>query len=125
MQITSLIAFLALGLIVLRLATELWLARLNRRHVLKHANAVPEAFKDAIAPETYRKAVEYTLAKSRFGQIEQLCSTTALLVILFSSVLPLTFKSLSDSFGSSAWSMAAGLVAAGIAISLPGIPFDW
>jgi hypothetical protein len=35
---------LTLGLILARLAAELWLAALNRRHVLAHAGEIPKLF---------------------------------------------------------------------------------
>jgi STE24 endopeptidase len=124
MRLTTFTVFLAASLIGLRLATELWLAWLNRRHVLKHAAAIPEAFKDTIDPATYRKAVDYTLSKSRLGQIENVYNTFVLLLILFSGILPWVFQTLSHSLDSSAWSMAAGLIAIGVAMSLPGLPFD-
>ena len=66
-------------MILARLGAELWLSRLNRRHVLAHASTVPEAFKDIIAEPTYAKSVQYTLAKSRFGQIEDIYRAAVLL----------------------------------------------
>jgi STE24 endopeptidase len=125
MELTTLVAVIAAGLIVFRLTAELWLARLNRQHVLKHAGAVPEAFKEIIEPDAYAKSVEYTLAKSRFGQIEDTYHAVILLVVLFSGVLPLAFHFFTGRFGVSAWSQAGFVFAAGLALSLPGLPFDW
>ena len=119
------IAWLVAGLILARLAVELWLARLNRRHVLAHAGEVPGVFKDIIDPATYGKSVEYTLAKGKFGQIEDSYNSAVLLVILFSGILPRAFHLFANSPGSSAWAMAAFLFAVGVAMSLPGLPFDW
>ena len=78
-------------LILARWLAELWLERLNRRHVLAHAGAVPEAFKDVVDEATYAKSVQYTLAKGRFGQIEDTWHAAVLLVVLFSGVLPWGF----------------------------------
>jgi STE24 endopeptidase len=93
--------------------------------VLAHAGAVPEAFRGIVDEPTYKKSVEYTLAKARFGNIEESYGTVVLLVILFSGLLPLIFHFFTQNLGGSAWSMAAFLFAVGFATSLPGLPFDW
>lgn len=125
MQITTIVALTAAALILLRLATEQWLAWLNRRHVANHAAAVPAAFREIIDPATYAKSVQYTLAKSRFGQIEDIYNAVVLLAVLFCGLLPWGFRVASQMLGSSAWAMAAYLFAVGMALSLPGMPLNW
>ena len=114
-----------LGLILARWLAELWLERLNQKYVIAHAKAVPEAFKDSIDPVTYEKSVQYTLAKSRFGQIEDTWNVIVLLAVLFSGLLPRTYDLFTNRLGASAWPQAAFLFAAGVALTLPGLPFDW
>jgi len=116
---------LALALVLAKWAAQLWLEWLNQRHVLAHADAVPDALKDSIDPDTYAKSVDYTLAKSRFGQMENAWNTVVLLVILFSGALPRGYDLFANWFGASAWAQAAFLFLAGVALSLPGLPFDW
>jgi STE24 endopeptidase len=125
MKLSAAIAIVAAVLILLRLATEQWLAWLNQHHVRKHANAVPEPFRHVIDPATYGKSVEYTLARSCFGQIEDACSTLMLLLILFSGVLPWAYRTFVGAFGSSTWALGAYLFVVGFAMTLPGLPFDW
>jgi STE24 endopeptidase len=125
MKLSTVIALLAAALIVLRVAAEQWLAWLNQGHVKKHAGAVPEPFRDVIDPKTYAKSVEYTLARSRFGQIEDAYSALVLLLILFSGLLPQGYRICVEALGSSAWALAAYLFTVGVAMSLPGLPFDW
>jgi len=112
-------------LILARWAAELWLSQLNRRHVLAHADAVPVAFRGIVDEPTYKKSVDYTLAKARFGNIEETYGTIVLLVILFSGVLPFAFHFFEHHHGTSAWTMAACLFTIGFAMSLPGLPLDW
>ena len=121
----NIVVWLTLGLILARLAAELWLASLNRRHVLAHAGEIPPAFRGIIDEPAYKKSVAYTLAKGRLGTIEDTCDTAVLLLVLFSGVLPWAFHLFSHWSGQSAWAMAAFLFAAGLAMSLPGWPFDW
>ncbi len=125
MQLSTIISAAAGALICARLALELWLARLNRRHALAHAGSVPPAFKDIIDLPTYTKSIEYTLARGAFGKLQDTYSTVVLLAFLFSGVLPWAFRIFNDDVGTSAWAMAAYLFAVGLAMSLPGIPFDW
>ena len=125
MSSASVIAVIVLLLILARWAAQLWLEQLNRRHVLAHAGAVPEAFRGVVDEPTYAKSVQYTLAKSRLDQIEVSWSTLVLVAVLFSAVLPWGFHGLTQRLGSSAWAMAAFLFITGVALSLPGLPLDW
>ena len=118
-------AIIALVLILARATAELWLSRLNQRHVRAHANEVPIAFRGIIDDATYRRSVDYTLAKSRFGDIAGVFDTVVLIVVLFSGVLPWAFKRFSATFGTSIPAMAGFLVATGIALSIPALPFAW
>lgn len=115
----------ALALILAKLAAELWLAAINRRHVLAHANKVPDVFKDTVDDATYAKSAQYTLARSRFGQFNDVYDALILLVVLLSGVLPWAWNTFHQHFGSSVTSMAAFLFVVGIAISLPGLPVSW
>jgi STE24 endopeptidase len=114
-----------LVLILLRWAAQIWLEWLNRRHVLAHANAVPEAFKGIMDEVTYAKSVSYTLARSRLSGFDDTYRTAILLVVLFSGWLPLAFGACRSWLGDSAWAMGAFLIAVGLVLSLPGLPVDW
>src|SRR6476660_7895180 len=99
-------AIIALVLILARATAELWLSRLNQRHVRAHANEVPIAFRGVVDDATYRRSVDYTLAKSRFGDIANVFDAVVLIAVLFSGVLPGAFGKFSASFGTSIWAMA-------------------
>lgn len=118
-------AVIALALILARAITELWLSQLNQRHVRAHANEVPTAFHGIIDDATYRRSIEYTLAKSRFGDIANLFDAVLLTAVLFSGVLPWAFGRFTASFGTSIWAMAGFLLVVGIALSIFGLPFAW
>src|SRR6266581_1078166 len=118
-------AVTALVLILTRTITELWLSRLNQRHVRAHANEVPRAFGGMVDEATYRRSVDYTLAKSRFGDIAGMFDAVVLIALLFSGVLAWAFERFSASFGTSILAMAGFLFVTGIALSIPGLPFAW
>src|SRR6266496_1046651 len=118
-------AIVALVLILARAITEVWLSQLNQRHVRAHANEVPIAFRGVIDDATYRRSIDYTLAKSRFGDIADVFDTVVLIVVLFSGVLPWAFERFTASFGTSIWAMAGLLFVIGIVLSILGLPFAW
>src|SRR5205809_1183502 len=117
--------FITLVLILARAITELWLSRLNQHHVHAHVNEVPTAFRGIIDEAIYRRSVEYTLAKSRFGNIADMFDVVVLIAVLFSGVLPWAFGRFSASFGSSILAMAGFFFVIGIALSIPGLPLAW
>lgn len=112
-------------LILARLAAQLWLSRLNARHVRAHAASVPEALQGILDEQTYGRSVAYTLAKGRLGRVEDCFDATVLLAVLFSGLLPRVFDVFRDGPGESVWAMAAFLFAVGLALSLLGLPFRW
>ena len=118
-------AIIALILILARATTELWLSRLNQGHVRANANEVPPAFRGIIDEATYRRSVDYTLAKSRLGDIVTLFDAVVLVAVLFSGVLPWAFGRLSASSGTSVWAIAGFLFVTGIALSILALPFAW
>jgi STE24 endopeptidase len=120
--IVSLVVFV---LVVARWAAQLWLDRLNRRHVLAHADDIPDSFEGIIDHATYHKSVQYTLAKGKLGEIESAYNSALLLVVLFSGLLPWAFNLFTHRIGNSAWVMAAFIFAVGLALWLPGLPLDW
>lgn len=121
----NLAALIVLALIVAKWGAQFWLEWLNRGHVLSHADAVPEAFREVMDEPTYVRTVQYTLARGRLHQVELGYDTIVLLVVLFSGALPWAFHQFSQGLGLSAWAMAAFLFVIGVALSLPGLPLDW
>jgi len=116
-------AIIALILILARLVTELWLSRLNQCHVRAHRNEVPPAFRGAMDESAYRRSIDYTMAKSRFGNIINVFDAVVLIAVLFSGLLPWAFGKFG--FGTSTLAMAGFLFVTGIALSIPGLPFAW
>ena len=118
-------AIIALVLVLARAIGELGLSGLNRRHVRAHANEVAPAFRGMIDEATYRRSVDYTLAKNRFGDVVTVFDAILLIGIVFSGVLPWAFGKFTTAFGTSVLAMAAFLFATGIALSIVTLPFAW
>jgi STE24 endopeptidase len=118
-------AIIALVLILARAIAELWLSRINQRHVRAHADEVPPSYREMIDEPTYRRSVDYTLAKNRFGDVLTVFDTALLIGILFSGVLPWALEKFTAAFGTSIWGMAGFLFATGVALSIVSLPFAW
>ena len=119
------VAIIALVLILARAIAELWLSRLNQQHVQAHADEVPSVFRGTIDDATYRRSVDYTLAKSRFGEVVTLFDAVLLIGLLFSGVLPWAFRMVTTAFGTSVLAMSGFLFATAVALSIVGLPLAW
>lgn len=149
------ILFLALVLIALRLAAEIFLSLLNSREVRRRADAPPAAVAAIMDAATGGKAAAYTLAKGRLGRVELAWDALVLAALLLSGVLPRVYDALCPAFtaagaavdaavgggaasaaasGSASaaaggawflWSRVFFLIGAGIALSLLSLPLDW
>jgi STE24 endopeptidase len=115
----------AIALLLLRAVAQFALERLNRTHVVAHADHVPAAYAKVMDSATYKKSTDYTLAKARLEQVELVWDSIVLLAVLASGVLPRAFEWHTNRFGASAWSSSAFLLLVALALSLPGMPLSW
>ena len=58
--------------LTLSFGIEFWLAKRQAAYVAAHRNAVPEAFRASVALDAHQKAADYTLAKSKLGDIDRI-----------------------------------------------------
>ncbi|HEV8544107.1 MAG TPA: M48 family metallopeptidase [Verrucomicrobiae bacterium] len=116
---------IVLLLIAAKLVMEFWLNRLNRHEVKAHADEIPDAFRDSIDAPTYRKAVDYTLARGRFEDFQMLYDTAILVLILSTFILPVIYRWFGSHLGPSAPAEAAFLFSLGILLAIPSLPVDW
>ncbi len=112
-------------LLSLKLGTSIFLDLINLRHVKAHASKVPESFRDFIDLPTYRKSVEYTIAKTRFGIVNEVYDALILTVVILNGILPWLYSGLSGLLSYSVWGQALVLLLMVILLGLPGLPFDW
>jgi STE24 endopeptidase len=125
MELAKVIPVAVLVLLALRLALQLWLEHLNRKHVLAHAGAVPDAFRGVLDDATYARSVQYTLAHSGLHRVELVYDFLILIVVLFSGVLPWAYGRFTEGAAASALAGALFLYGTGVALSLPGLPMEW
>jgi STE24 endopeptidase len=112
-------------LLLAKVAGGLFLDGLNLRHVRAHAAEVPEGFRDLMDPAEYAKSVDYTVAKTRFGMLQEVFDALVLALVLLSGLLAYLYSGLSGVLGAGVWGQGLVLFALGILLGLPGLPFDW
>ncbi len=112
-------------LIVLRLGAELLLGALNRAEVVRHRDSPPPAASAIMDLPTYRKSVDYTLAKAQMGRIELVWSTVVLVAALFSGVLPAVYGWFAPLAPHGVWDDALFLLSVGMLLSIPSLPLEW
>ena len=117
--------YLVVVLILAKWLMQLWLNRLNRRHVKAHADRVPEAFRETMDEATYTKSVDYTLARNAFSAFSISWHFILLIVVLFSGVLPWLLHGYSSQLGDGLWVMAGFLLLAPLILSLFSLPLGW
>jgi STE24 endopeptidase len=112
--------------VLLRLGAQLGLSYLNASAVHQHRHEVPATLQGAMDEASYRRSVEYTLAKNRFGRVVDVWEAFVLAAILFTGLLPALWSGWLQVTGTdAAWSGALFLVVVAIGVSLPALPLDW
>jgi STE24 endopeptidase len=112
-------------LLLLKLVAGLVLDCINLRHVAARRESVPEAFREIVDEATYRKSVDYTVAKTRFGMLEEGVEALVLAAVILTGFLPWLYQSLSGLLGYGLWGQALTLFAVVVILGLPQLPFDW
>ncbi len=111
-----------LGLFVLEFLLDWFLDILNLNSSLKNRDSIPEAFTDVVEEDTYRRSVDYTLRKGRFGLLKSLEGRLLILLVLFTGAAG-TLDSLLISWNLPIyWHGLLYLSFASIILSLAGLP---
>src|SRR5438477_6601108 len=74
---------------------------------------------------TYGRSIDYTLAKSRFGEVVTVFDAAFLIGLLLSGVFPWAFGKFTAAFGTSVWAMAGFLFTTATALSIISLPLAW
>jgi STE24 endopeptidase len=113
--------------LVASLALRAWLAARQLRHVARHRDAVPEAFRTTVDLAAHRKAADYTVAKIRLGQWQMIVGAIVLLGWTLFGGLDLLNSALRDAvaprWGGLAYELALVACVAAIEIAL-NLPLD-
>ncbi len=89
-------------------AVHYWLAQRQMAHVAQHRSAVPDAFKSKVPLAAHQKAADYTLAKSKLGNIDGVVSAVVLLLLTLGGIINSMFEFWATAVSSPLW---AGVLA--------------
>lgn len=106
MNLFTLLFLLALAI---SFGVEYWLSRRQVAHVLAHRADVPDAFRETISLEAHQKAADYTVDKSRLGNVGRALGTVILLVVTLGGGID-AVQSLWSGFGLSALATGIGVI---------------
>jgi STE24 endopeptidase len=114
--------------LLLSLATKLWLATRQMRHVATHRNAVPAAFAASVPLPAHQRAADYTLAKGRLGLATTAIGTATVLGWTLLGGLDALNTALRDAllpaYGAMAYQLAL-LAAVSLIGGLIDLPAEW
>ena len=89
--------------LTLSFSVEFWLAKRHAAYVAKHRPDVPVAFKDTVSLEAHQKAADYTLEKSRIGNIDSILGVVILLLLTIGGGINLAFEFWTSSIAIHCW----------------------
>jgi STE24 endopeptidase len=67
--------------LTLSFSVQFWLAKRHASYVAMHRSAVPEAFKNTVSLAAHQKAADYTLEKSKLGNLDSITGVILLLLL--------------------------------------------
>jgi STE24 endopeptidase len=117
------VAFVVLLLLKVTVSTVLDV--INLRYLRVHAKDVPDAFRGFIDSDTYRKSVEYSMAKTRFSIAHEIYDALVLALVILCGFLPWLFVASSNAIGYSIGAQSVVFCFIVLLLSMPNMPFDW
>ena len=76
-----------LGMLVVVIATQCWLARRQLAYIRKHRDAVPKMFVGAVPLSSHQKAADYSIAKAHLEMTEVVVGALALLLFTLGGLI--------------------------------------
>ena len=112
--------------LICMLLTKQWLAWRHVQHIARHRETVPGAFAANITPDAHRKAADYSMAKTRLGQLETLAETTLLFALTLGGILQWLDSGIGSYLEGSPYLRGICVILAAFGVSsLVNIPFDY
>jgi len=114
---------LFITLVIVSLATQIWLANRHIKHVQTNRTDVPEAFEGQIPLEAHQKAADYTVARTRFGRIDSVAGSILLLILTLGGGLEILDQAWRGLGWDTIWTGIAFMISIMILMSLLDLPF--
>ncbi len=118
-------SILFVSVLLITVALRFWLATRQIRHIVRHRNTVPEQFASSISLASHQKAADYTIAKTRFGLLTLLVSSSVLVCFTLMGGLQLLSVLMVQATGPGMLYQIALLAAFVLISGLIDLPFDY
>ncbi|MDY7575829.1 M48 family metallopeptidase [Actimicrobium sp. CCI2.3] len=118
-------SILFVGVLLLTVGLRFWLATRQIRHIATHRNTVPEQFASSISLASHQKAADYTIAKTRFGLLMLMVSSSVLVCFTLMGGLQLLSVLVLQATGPGMLYQIALLSAFVLISGLIDLPFDY
>jgi STE24 endopeptidase len=116
---------LFVSFLVVTLAVRFWLGSRHIRHVLAHRDAVPAEFAEKIPLYAHQKAADYTIAKTKMGQLTMLVNAAVLIGFTLFGGLQWLSQTLAGLTGPGMVYQLALLASFAFISALVELPFDY
>ncbi|WP_338860780.1 M48 family metallopeptidase [Mycetohabitans rhizoxinica] len=117
--------FLFVVALVAMIATRLWLASRQIRHVANHRHAVPDGFRDTISLQAHQRAADYTISLTRLAMLELGVGGALLVALTLLGGLQWLDTLLSGWLGRGYAGQIALVTTVAVIIGLVDLPFDY
>lgn len=111
--------------LVAMIATRLWLASRQIRHVANHRHAVPDGFRDTISLQAHQRAADYTISLTRLAMLELGVGGALLVALTLLGGLQWLDTLLSGWLGRGYAGQIALVTTVAVIIGLVDLPFDY
>jgi STE24 endopeptidase len=111
--------------LVAMIATRLWLASRQIRHVANHRHAVPDGFRDTISLQAHQRAADYTISLTRLAMLELGVGGALLVALTLLGGLQWLDTLLSEWLGRGYAGQIALVATVAVIIGLVDLPFDY
>lgn len=102
-----------------------WLAQRHIRHIQKHRASVPQDFADRISLESHQKAADYSIAKTRLGNLHLVVETALLLGFTMGGGIEMLYGLWHGLLGSGLWQGTALILSVFAISTLVEIPLGF
>ncbi|MCQ8104600.1 M48 family metallopeptidase [Methylomonas sp. SURF-2] len=110
--------------LTLSYSVQFWLSARQKAHVASHRNEVPLAFRDRVTLSAHQKAADYTIEKSKLGDIDGGVGMLFLLLLTLGGGISLAFDFWSTFDLSPMWADLIAVASIFILMTLIEIPFS-
>lgn len=118
------IPLLVLLLVAAHRAMSLFLLAAQGKRAISFKPLYPREVRGLVDRPTFRKSLDYTLAKTRLGVASEVMEAAAILLLLFSGGLPWAYVVLMENLGHQAFSQALFLLLPYVVVFLVQLPLD-